>query len=186
MFDRIENSEIFMKTLIIALSTLTILSRSAIAADAPSLAIGQKAPSFEAKSTDGKPINFPESYKGKVVLLDFWATWCGPCRAEMPNVVAAYEKYHDKGLEVLGISLDRANDREKLAKFTRDNKMPWPQICDGKFWKAELAEKYGIESIPRPILVDGDTGNIIAEGEKARGANLERAIEKALEGKKKA
>jgi peroxiredoxin len=147
--------------------------------------VGQKAPTFQATTTDGKTVKFPEAYKGKVVLVDFWATWCGPCRVEMPNVVSAYKKYHAQGFDVLGISLDRENSGDKLAKFAKDNDMPWPQVYDGKYWKAAVAEQYGIHSIPRPILVDGDTGVVLAEGPDARGEKLNAAIEKALAAKKK-
>ncbi len=146
----------------------------------PSLAAGFKALSFEAKTTDGDTIHFPQSYKGKLVMLDFWATWCGPCRAELPHLTAAYEKFHAKGFEVLGVSLDQADASEKLAQFTKENHMPWPEVYDGQYWKAAVAQSYYIDSIPHPFLVDGDTGLIVAEGGELRGEELSGTIEKAL------
>ena len=147
--------------------------------------VGQTAPAFKTKTVDGKTLSFPADYKGKIVLLDFWATWCAPCRAELPNVVSAYQQYHPKGLEILSISLDQPRQGPQVLKFVQDNNMSWPQIYDGKFWKADLALEYGIHSIPRPILVDGDTGVIIAEGPGARGTRLAPAIEQGLAAKAK-
>lgn len=151
---------------------------------APNLDKGAKAVSFSAKTTAGKEVKFPDDFKGKVVLLDFWATWCGPCVREVPNVVANYEKYHEKGFEILGISLDNAGAEEKLATFTKDKQMSWPQIYDGKGWQAGIGKRYGVESIPAMYLIDGDTGSILASGSECRGPHLGTALEKALAGKK--
>src|SRR5215471_9377422 len=115
---------------------------------------GQTAPAFEGRTTEGKTLKFPADYKGKIVLLDFWATWCGPCRRELPNVTSAYEKYHTKGFDIIGISLDRPREGPQLVQFTKDNNMPWPQVYDGQYWKAAVAVKYGVHAIPCPILVD--------------------------------
>lgn len=116
-----------------------------------------------------------EKMKDKVILVDFWATWCGPCVAEMPNVIAAYETYHEKGFEVVGISLDQ--DKSALEAFITDKKMPWPQYFDGKGWENELAQHFGISGIPATFLV-GKGGKIVASN--LHGPELEAAIEKAL------
>ncbi len=113
--------------------------------------------------------------KDKVVLVDFWATWCGPCIAEMPNVIAAYEKYREQGFEVLGISLDE--DKAALEKFIAEKKMNWPQFFDGQGWANELARKHGIQSIPATFLI-GKGGKVIAAN--LRGPALEKAVEEAL------
>ncbi|MBL9133936.1 MAG: redoxin domain-containing protein [Verrucomicrobiaceae bacterium] len=135
---------------------------------------------FEATSTTGAKVSFPGDYKGKVVLLDFWATWCGPCIAELPNLTKVYTDLHPKGLEVLGVSLDSAEKKDSLAAFTKDKGMTWTQICDGKGWEADLAKLYAVRGIPACFLVDGTTGKLLAKGTELRGASLRPTIEKAL------
>jgi thiol-disulfide isomerase/thioredoxin len=151
----------------------------------PDHAVGKKIMPFEAKTMDGKTVKFPEDFKGKVVMLDFWATWCGPCMGEMPGLAAAYEKRHPKGFEILGVSLDQENADDKIKQVSGQNKMTWSQVYDGKFWKAAIADSYAINSIPAAFLVDGDTGEILAMGGSLRGDQLERTLDGALEKKAK-
>ena len=138
------------------------------------LVVGAKFPDFDEKDVTGKPLSIA-NYKGKVVLIDFWATWCGPCVAELPNVLKAYEKYHPQGFEIIGISLDK--DKDKLEKFTKEKIMPWQQYFDGQVWQNKLSTKYGVNSIPATYLLDGE-GKII--GKDLRGTALEEAVAKAL------
>ncbi|MFM7244873.1 MAG: TlpA family protein disulfide reductase [Planctomycetaceae bacterium] len=112
-----------------------------------------------------------KSLAGKVVLVDFWATWCGPCVAEIPNMLEQYEKYHDKGFEVVGISLDE--EKDKVDAFVADKKIPWPIIYAGKGWQDPIAQFYGISGIPQLILIGRD-GNVITLN--ARGEALGKKL----------
>ncbi|WP_038168019.1 TlpA disulfide reductase family protein [Verrucomicrobium sp. BvORR106] len=138
---------------------------------------GAEFPNFEVKDLEGKPLSVA-GLKGKVVLIDFWATWCGPCVHEMPNVIKAYEKFHDQGLEIIGVSLDQ--DRAALDAFLKEHKMTWPQYFDGKGWGNEVSGKYGIQGIPATFLLNRE-GKIA--GKDLRGEQLAAAIEKEI-GKK--
>jgi len=138
------------------------------------LAQGTKFPDFDEKDVGRTPLSIAK-YKGKVVLLDFWATWCGPCVAELPNVLKTYEKHHANGFEIIGISLD--HDEMKLTGFTARNNMTWPQFFDGKGWSNKLAVRYGVTSIPATYLLDRE-GKII--GRNLRGEALEAAVAAAL------
>jgi len=136
-----------------------------------SLVVGKPFPDFEGKNLAGKAFSLKD-YKGKVVLIDFWATWCGPCVAELPHVKETYSHYKAKGFDIIGISLDR--DRAKLEGFIKDEKMGWTQHFDEG---GVIASKYGVNSFPTTYLIDGE-GKIIASN--LRGKRLEEEVKKAL------
>jgi thiol-disulfide isomerase/thioredoxin len=138
------------------------------------LAIGQRFPDFNESDLNGSPLSVSGA-RGKVLLVDFWATWCGPCRGEMPNVIAAYQKYHASGFDVIGVSLDE--DRNSLTSYAATQGLAWPQYFDGQGWDNKLAKRYGVHSIPTNFLLDRN-GIILGEG--LRGENLDRAVNAAL------
>ena len=140
---------------------------------------GDKVPPFVKTALDGRKVSFPADYKGKLVLLDLWATWCGPCVEEMPNLVKAYARFREQGLEILGISLDSAGQGQLVAQLAKSKSMSWPQIYDGKGFESDLAKMQ--HGIPWPLLVDGGTGEILAAGAELRpGAFLAFKIQDAL------
>ena len=136
-------------------------------------AIGAIAPEFTQNDPDGKPVKLSD-FKGKYVLVDFWASWCGPCRAENPNVVAAYQKYHDKGFNILGVSLDNEKGKENWSNAIKKDGLNWTQVSDLKYWNNEVAQQYGIRSIPQNLLLDPN-GKIV--GKNLRGKALETKLE---------
>lgn len=137
-------------------------------------AVGQIATEFTQPDVEGRNVSLA-SYKGKYVLVDFWASWCGPCRAENPNVVKAYSKFRDKGFDILGVSLDEKKDKWQAA-IQADN-LPWTHVSDLKGWKNAAAEQYGIRAIPQNLLLD-PKGMIIARN--LRGDALERKLSEVL------
>ena len=153
---------------VLAAATLGLLACSSHAEPA----VGQPL-DLKFQSVDGKPVDIA-TLKGKVVLVDFWATWCGPCIGEIPHVKAAYEKLHSKGFEIIGISLD--SDKAKLETFVKDKGMTWPQFFDGKGWKNEISTKFGIHSIPQMWLVDKKGNLVDLKGRQDLAAKVEKLL----------
>ncbi len=129
---------------------------------------------FTATDINGNRVSLSD-YKGKVVLLDFWASWCSPCEREIPNMKEAYEKYRGKGFEIIGVSLD--HDQESLNEFLKANDVDWVQIFTGHGWETPIAIHYSVKAIPEPWLI-GKDGHLITK--EARGEYLEPLVKQAL------
>ena len=141
------------------------------------LAVGSVAPDFSLQTPEGKILTL-SSFRGKVVLVDFWASWCGPCRKENPNVVAMYKKYHNKGFEVYSVSLD--DDKDKWLKAIQADGLVWNHASDLKGWQSQAAQLYGVDAIPFTLLLDKE-GKILGKG--LRGEELEQKVVEALAAK---
>ena len=142
----------------------------------PDLRPGQPIPPFTAATLDGKTVNFPTDFKGKTIILAFWASWCSDCQEELPYLLSAYAKHHSQGLEILGVSMDHPDSQAKLTAFMTERKIVWPQIYDGKEWRGEIAKQYALDWIPTLFLVDGTTGKILADNDTLIGPQIEKTL----------
>jgi peroxiredoxin len=138
--------------------------------------IGSKAPQFSGPDPEGNELALNDLL-GKVTLIDFWAAWCKPCREENPNIVNVYNKYHDQGFNVIGISLDREDQRDRWLQAIKDDNLTWPQISHLQFWDEPIAQLYGIRAIPAAFILD-ENGVIVARD--VRGPDLERVVKDLL------
>ena len=126
--------------------------------------------------TEGRTVKL-SSFRGKYVLVDFWASWCGPCRRENPNVVQAFNQFKNKNFTILGVSLDRPGQKENWIKAIKEDNLTWTHISDLKFWQSEVVPVYQVGSIPFNVLVDPD-GKVVAEN--LRGNALEQKLQEVL------
>jgi peroxiredoxin len=140
------------------------------------VAIGAQAPAFTQKTPDGKTVSLAD-FRGKYVLIDFWASWCKPCREDNPALVKAYTTYKGRNFEILGVSLDSEESREKWVKAIQEDHLSWPQVSDLRGWKNEAARSYAVHAVPQNYLID-PSGKIVAAN--LRGEKLTAALAQYL------
>ena len=143
-----------------------------------STTVGSVAPAFSAPDVNGKMVSLKESL-GKVTIIDFWASWCGPCRQENPNVVALYNEFHAKGLNIIGVSLDKEGEGDKWKEAIAKDGLTWPEVSNLKWWQDPIAKQYNVQSIPATFLLDA-SGKIIAKD--LRGEELKAKVASLLAG----
>ncbi|WP_373056123.1 redoxin domain-containing protein [Zunongwangia sp. H14] len=140
------------------------------------VAIGSKAPNFSAPTPEGEKLSLKDAM-GEVTIIDFWAAWCKPCRAENPNVVKIYNKYHDQGLNIIGVSLDRPGQKDKWLEAIEEDGLEWQHVSNLQFWQDPVAQLYNIRSIPATFILN-ENGEIVARD--LRGDELEAKVEELL------
>jgi peroxiredoxin len=175
--DEIESMVNSLDTAIAALPPIKALKERVVVMKA--VAVGQKAPDFTLSDVDGKPVALSSKIGSKLLLIDFWAAWCNPCRQENPNVVKVYNEFHKKGFDVMGVSLDKT--KEAWTKAIADDKLTWTHVSDLQYWNNAAARLYAVNSIPANFLLD-ETGKII--GKNLRGQDLYNKVNEVLGVKK--
>jgi peroxiredoxin len=138
--------------------------------------VGKQAPEIAMPDAQGNTVSL-SSFRGKYVLVDFWASWCAPCRRENPNVVEAYHRFKNKNFDILGVSLDRPGEKDNWMQAVKNDNLTWTQISDLKYWESAAVPLYKLTSIPFNVLVDP---NGLVVGENLRGDELEEKLDEVL------
>ena len=175
-YDQIDNS-IKIKTINNQIISNQIKTKIKLAEKSQLVAIGQIAPNFSAPNPEGEFVEL-NKIKGKVTIIDFWASWCKPCRIENPNLVKLYNEYHPKGLEIISVSLDRESQKDFWIKAIEKDQLSWYNISNLKFWQEPIAKLYGVNSIPATFIIDKN-GILIAK--KLRGSQLDQKIKELFD-----